>query len=434
MTKYRITGAAALAALALTVAACGNGDGETNGTDGTTGAEPPAGDQSLSILSSWEAGGAEATILAEVAAAFEEETGATVTISEAGEDVTDVHETSVLGGTESDIIIVNLYGNPLNWLTNGAAVPVNDYLVEWGLEGSILPTAQEAWTDADGNLQGFSYEGFSWPVWFNTDLLADVGISEVPQSTDDLIAAADALNEAGLSGVVVGGSDWSGQKLFTQILQSYLPAEEAATVFAEGGYCASDNALKGIEHFIELRDAGVFVTDVAGYTSETMNSTFFASEAAIMSAGSWSYSSAPDDIVSAVTLGGFPIPDDGVYDNPTAMEGYTSAGFWVSPAGAENSDLVGQFISKFYEAEVVERFVQEAAWVPAAVVDTELEITHPLLSQAANNLVDLTDIVLLPDNYVPADLATDMERQTALAYDTGQDSAAICAALDSIYP
>lgn len=51
------------------------------------------------------------------------------------------------------------------------------------------------YSSASGELQAFPYSGFLWPVWYNTRILDEAGL-EIPTTTDELIAAAQALREA----------------------------------------------------------------------------------------------------------------------------------------------------------------------------------------------------------------------------------------------
>lgn len=425
MKAQRIAAIGIVAAAATaTLAGCSTGGGSDPDT--------------LSVLTNIQPGTETGDVQDEVVARFEEATGKKVKLIPAGETIPDVFETSVAGGKQADVVIVNLAEKTTNWVEQGIAIPASEYLDDWGLADRINPDALEAWTDAEGQVQGFPYNGFVWPVWYNMDLLGQAGITEVPQTTDDLIAAAAALGDAGIPPFVAGGNDWSGQKLFLQIIQSYMPTDEAETVFAEGGYCESANAIKGIELFTELRDAGVFVRDTQGYTADQMNAAFYDGKAAMMSAGSWAFGNVPEAIQGNVVLGGFPLPSGSSFDKPTAFQGYTGSGFWVSTNGAKDDkiDLVKDFITTWYEPEIAAAYAQ-ASNGPTAVLASEgeepAEITNKVTAQAVNDLPDVVDWAVMPDTFVPGALADPMIRQTSAAYAPGTDAATICASLDGLY-
>jgi multiple sugar transport system substrate-binding protein len=85
-------------------------------------------------------------------------------------------ETSFLGGAEADLFMHNLLGPSLTWEEDGIVIPVTEYAEEWGLADSFLDVAIDQWT-VNGELVGFPLEGFNWPVWYNVDIFAEVGVA-----------------------------------------------------------------------------------------------------------------------------------------------------------------------------------------------------------------------------------------------------------------
>lgn len=372
-----------------------------------------------------------ARIQDDVIAAFEERTGATVKLTVSTDEVPEVFETSVIGGKQADIVFVNLNEGSLDWVKNGIAVPVDQYLDDWGLRARINPDALAEWTSPDGAISGFPYNGFVWPVWYNMDLLTQAGVEALPRTTDELIAAAGKLRAAGVAPLVIGGNDWSGQKMFLQIAQSYMSPEETREVYSTGTFCSNPNAMKGVELFVSLRDAGVFVDDVEGYTADQMNATFYEGQAAIMSAGSWAFTDAPAEM--NIQLGGFPVPEGGAYSKPTALQGWTGSGFWISQNGLTKLDLVKDYISAWYDSAVAARIVSEANSPTAVVIEGEANIQNPLLAYASTELPDAVDFAVMPDTVVPGPVANPMIRETSLAFAPGSDAQAICSGLEAAY-
>lgn len=407
---------------AVTISGCSAGGGSDPDT--------------LTVLTNIQPGTLTGDVQDDVVAKFEEKTGKKVKLVPAGETMPDVYETSVAGGKEADIVVVNLAEKTTNWLEQDIVVPASDYLDDWGLTDRINPEALEAWTNEDGVVQAFPYNGFVWPVWYNTALLEQAGITDIPTTTDQLIDAAGRLETAGISPFIVGGNDWSGQKLFLQIAQSFMDSDEAAKVYSEGGYCASEDALKGIELFAELRDAGVFVKDSQGYTADQMNATFYEGKAAMMAAGSWAFSNVPAELQDSVELGGFPIPDDSSFEKPTAYEGYTGSGFWISQNGAKDDKigLVEEYIKLWYEPEFAAAYAQASNAPTAVIAEGEAPvIENKVTEQAVNTLPDKVEFAVMPDTVVPGALADPMIRQTSAAYAPGTDAQAICGSLDGLY-
>jgi multiple sugar transport system substrate-binding protein len=425
MMKYTRVAVAA-AALLTVIALSGCSAGTSNSAQSST----------LTVLSNVQEGTPQAAVQSKVVSAFEKATGAKVKVNYAGVDIPKVYETSVAGKKEADVVLVNLADTTPNWVKQGIAVPASKYLAAWGLKDKILPEALKQWTDSKGQVMGFPYSGFVWPVWYNMDLLQKAGISKVPTTTTELLADVQMMKAANVPTLVVGGSDWSGNKLFLQIAQSYMTSKQATDIMANGGYCSAAS-LKGIELFTKLRDAGLFLNGTQGYTSDQMNAAFYGGKAAIMSAGSWAFASTPDSLQGTVQLGGFPIPSGSAFQKPTAFEGYTGLGFWISPNGdkSDKIDLVKKFITAWYEPKIAAAYAQ-ASSAPVAVVSSgsSQSFTNKVTAQAVNDLPGKVSFGVMPDTVVPANLQDAQIRATTEAYAPGTSAQQICSALNTIYP
>jgi multiple sugar transport system substrate-binding protein len=423
--------------LAITLLGCAGGSTQSTGTTGNTDSSAPAAEVTeLNILSLYKRTGdiPEGAAINLAVDSFIDKTGIKVNFTEAGENLGEEYEATVLAGQEADVIIVNLFDKSSGWVENGAAIPVNDLIKEWGLSSVIKESAVQEWTNANGDVQGFAFQGFTWPVWYNTELLTKAGVASVPQTMDELIDASAKLRAAGIGPMVVGGNDWSGNKLWLQFAQMYMDKAEAAEVFTNGGYCDSANAMKGLNEFVRARDAGVFVNGVEGYTADLMNTAYYERQAAIMPAGSWAMNGAPEDIAAVTELGGLPVPAGAFYSKPTAYEGFTGVGFFISKKGAEKLSAVKEFVLSFYKPDVIGKFVAEVNVVPATTTDISayLGSASPLLGEAVSTMQSKVDFALMPDIYVGT-RGDALTKASALAYGRGVTAEAMCKAADQAY-
>lgn len=388
MRKTLSTAGAGAGAIALVLAlgACASGG-------------DAAGDENVIVVqTNWTSSQAQNKPLFDAFETFTEETGIEVKVLESGDNLNQVYETSLLAGEEADVLLVGLLEKQLDWAVNGAVVPVNDYIEEWGIADRIPADALVDWTDTEGNLRAFPYSGFTWPWWYNTELLAQAGVEGVPQTTDELIAAAGKLRAAGIAPVVFGGIDWSGQKIFLQLLEAYLSEDEAKQVYAEGGVCENPKAMQGIELLIELRDAGVFVDGIEGYTADQAQAAYLDGQAAIAPLGSWAYPGASEELAAATELGGLPLPDDAAYEQPIAYRGSTSAGWWISPNGEQKIDQVRQLIEHMYGNEVIKGILDEGGVIPVADFGGDTSgVSAPLLAQSLTEFPERVEFPVMPD-------------------------------------
>lgn len=415
-------------ALSLIISACGSSGPSSGGSSGPV---------TLNILHEWSKTDPVGKVFQDILTQFHN-ANPTITVKQTinSEDAAKVYDTSYIAGSEADIVMTNLIGPSLQWVKKGAVVPASDYLQQWGLQDRILPEALQEWKDDSGRIQGFPYDGFKWPVWYNMGLLKKAGINDVPKTTDQLIAAAQKLRATGNGPLVVGGNDWSGNKLFFQVMESYLSDQEAKTLLTNGNFCDNANAQKGVQLFVKLRDAGVFVDSTAGLSADNMNALFYSSKAAIMPAGSWAFNAAPSTLTANdnVFLSGMPIPSDAVHPKPTAFEGYTGTGLWISPNGKKKLDAVHKFIDFMYQPSTIKQFVEKGGLVPA-VQDVPLDAgsVNPLLSQATSKLDERVSYVVLPDVYVPSSVQDKLIRATSQAFINGQSVSQICSAIQGAY-
>ncbi|MDR1427940.1 MAG: ABC transporter substrate-binding protein [Bifidobacteriaceae bacterium] len=421
----RTTPLTAALALAFVLAACSTTPAEEDNTAQPTDTASPTaqdtGDETsdssgqdteatggtLSVVTRWASGSPEAEAQQRIFDAFTAATGIALEVTEGLETIDDQVETMVAGNKAPDLVIVNLFDKTLGWYEARVTVDAQPYLTEWGLAETMKEDALNEWRvggEPDGALQGLPYSGFSWPVWYNTDLLEKAGVEGIPTTTDELIAAAEKLRAADIDPVVVGGNDWTGQKLFYQIAQSTTDASAMKDVMQNGGYCDTASVMDGIQLFTDLRDAGVFVDNVAGLTADDMYAMYYSEQAAIMSAGSWAYAGAVDagtGVEERTTLGGFALPSGSVFDKPSSLQGFTGVGFMITEQGAapDRIDLVRQLVQAFYETQNVGDFVKTASILPPVTGDFASYATNPLLAEALG-LDSEVSYAVMPDVWI----------------------------------
>lgn len=388
----------------------------------------------LVVHTKLSAGTSGATDYAWAVTEFERENpGARIKTLYSSDDIFNVYETARLAGKEADVVLVNLYDKAWAWTSNGATVPVGDYLRDWGLTGRVAPDALHEWTDSQGRLRGFPWQGFTWPVLFNRDLLARAGVAGVPTTVDGLLTAAARLRGLGITPMAIGGNDWSGEKLLLQIAQAYLAPADAQRVYSGGGFCASPAAVRGLELFTRLRDSGLFGPGAEGFTADQMNASYFSGRAAMMPAITSTIAKVPGNVGAHTAISGFPSPPGGTFPKPTVYTGATSTGIWLSPNGVKKLPLAEKFVKFLYRPDVVQRFIDSSGYTMNFLGQAP-SAQHPLVT--ASDRISSGDSVnraVMPDSLVPAAVSAPLVRATSLAYHPGTPAGDLCAALDTAY-
>jgi multiple sugar transport system substrate-binding protein len=340
-------------------------------------------------------------------------------------------ETAFMAGEEPDIVFNNWAGSKDTWVDQGVSIPVDDLIKEWGFEGKFIPEALASGTDKQGRLVAFPFEGFTWPVWYNTAILDKAGVG-VPKTVDELLDASKKIRDAGYEPFVVGGIDWSGYAVFTTIVQLKLSDEEMREVFGKGGFATNEKAMEGIKLFVQLRDAGVFATNSEGLQADAMNAMFFAEKAAMMQGGSWSFAALPETMQDHVALGGFPILSaDSPHEKPVIYAGF-GKGVWITRNGAKKMDAARRFIQYLFSPEVITEFVVKTAMASPIKIQLEPGQLSPFMQSTVDYVKDAT-IIDITDNYVPQKSFDALYKASALAFIPGTTPEEIAAEFDKIY-
>ena len=338
-------------------------------------------------------------------------------------------ETASAAKQEPDLVFVQRVGSPFDWTDNGTTLPVNDLITQWGLDGKFKPVALQNYTQADGKIQAFPLEGYTWPVWYNTKILKAAGV-DVPKTTDDLINVVKKVRAAGFQPVIASGADGMGQYLFTLIVQSEMTDADAAKSFKDGDWTVP-SAVKGVQLFTQLRDAGVFVDNVEGIDYTTGNTDFFSGTVAMSHFGAWSFGDVPKDLLPNIQLGGFPLAPDSPHKAPVIYAAYTAKGIWVTPNGMAKLDAVKRFVQYFFDPKTIARFVENTGMTPPLIdVPVDASKLNPLFVQSLALQVEVAET---PDFFLPAKIQPDFSRVSQEAFTPGTSADKILKDLTAMY-
>lgn len=200
-SSKRALTAAALTSAAFLLAACGGGGESSEGSTSTGGGD---GDVTLTWWhnSNNEPGqGYYEQVAADFEAANE---GVTIEISPmAHEDMLTRLDAAFQTGDAPDVYMER----------GGGELAAH---VEAGLTMDLSEVAAEEIEKIGPSVAGWQYQGKTYALpfsvgvvgfWYNTDLFEQAGITEAPETMDDLYAAIDALKGAGIEPISVGAGD-----------------------------------------------------------------------------------------------------------------------------------------------------------------------------------------------------------------------------------
>ena len=340
--------------------------------------------------------------------------------------------TMYLAGDEPDIVFQNLHQAALDWMDDGVTIEMTDLAKQWGLYDQIKPAAIVEWTDGKDRLRAIPLEGYTWPMWYNTKILDEVGV-EIPKTADELIAAAKKIRAAGYQPFATGGQEWTGQFVFFLTLASMLTDKEIPDLYAKGGFAKNSHAIAGVEAFVKLRDEGVFCDDVEGLTVAAANEMFYSEKAAMQHSGSWFFAECPDEIKDHIALGGLPLPAGSPRQKPVIYASFEGKGVWITRNGAKKMDAAEKFIKFFYQPKIMARFVEQAAMTsPLKETPVDESKLDPLFVES-NQILGDVEVALIHKVYIPPAVNENLLRVANETFLPGTTAETILAHMDEVY-
>lgn len=135
---------------------------------------------------------------------------------------------AVQSNTQPDVLFTipdfTTYVRPL-----GKVRPVTDLAEELDSEHTFMEAATAPYAD-EGEVWAVPMYGMVQMLWYRKDLLAEAGVTEAPETWDDLLAAAEAATDDDTSGIALP----AGKNLATdQVVYSFMLTNGAGQFFTE---------------------------------------------------------------------------------------------------------------------------------------------------------------------------------------------------------
>jgi raffinose/stachyose/melibiose transport system substrate-binding protein len=308
------------------------------------------------------------------------------------DDIPTVNQTRLNAG-DIDVTTISITGfaNPVQPYMEGADTPYWQQLIEAGLvmdltDQPFVQNYDQAAIDdgsVDGSVYGLNlgrtiYSG----MFVNLDLLAEVGV-EVPTTWDELMAACDAVEDAGSKCMIAGGQDaWPVFVGSYGLLGALYPDQQA---LVEGLWTgdAAWNDEQGMELFEKYAAyADRLDAESAGLTGDSAAQRYTAGDVAFGPMGAWNAGPIDDAAEFEWTYIPFPGSDDAA-DNQTLFGKYDMT-FAVS-AETPVEDIAMAYLAAFSEPDNYNAFANATNYLPtqptASLDNTLGQATAPLLQE-----------------------------------------------------
>lgn len=222
----------------------------------------------------------------------------------------------------------------------GLSHDLTEYYEEYGWEDRFTNPALAGVTQY-GGYHGVPFGQQAMALYYNKDLFEEAGITEEPETYEELVAAADDLAAAGITPIEFGGTvNWHVMRLLDSLLETACGAETHTALSTGEASWAEESCVD--EAFTELKMWGdeYFNEGYLGINNEDASQLFFSGTAAMAFEGTWFDSQVVDNgmDVDRVGIVKFPTETGRLYGFGEAL--YINAASEKKDAAAEFIDFV----------------------------------------------------------------------------------------------
>lgn len=308
---------------------------------------------------------------AEMAAKFEEEhPGVTIEVQHAANDSAALLQSRVNANDIPDVFAVESGTNAKKYY---------EYAYNWKDDKAVLDLFQqealEVGKDADGNVMSLPWTYENAGLLYNKDLFAQAGITELPRTLDELEAACEKLQEAGITPFALAAKEpWVLGQLSTHfMIDKTLEAEGVVNGLTDGSLTFETLAnFKNLFRFLDMAQqyGPAKPLEVDWETSENMLAN---NQAAIISMGDWCQS-VLDSVNPDANVGFLPCP---VSDNPDEATLLSSCNWtYLVNKDSKNLELAKEYAEYILTSEMGQYWMCEGVGaVPAVITDRDVKGT-----------------------------------------------------------
>ncbi|MFI3172618.1 MAG: extracellular solute-binding protein [Eubacteriales bacterium] len=173
----------------------------------------------------------------------------------------------------------------------GMLMDLTEPISEWGID-EVLRDGVLDEHSINGSVYGIPYKTESYGyLFYNTEIFAEAGIEEFPQTVDELIAASEKITAAGYTTVALGDKDlWPADSLtFSSFVNKYVGNDWTQEIVDKTGESkfTDEEFIAALTDFQKLGTSGVFNSNYSSIDNDEALQLYMNGEAAIKSAGEW---------------------------------------------------------------------------------------------------------------------------------------------------
>jgi ABC-type glycerol-3-phosphate transport system substrate-binding protein len=254
------------------------------------------------------------------------------------------------------------------FIDKGLIADISDMWTANGFDQTYAPGFQ-ALASVDGKQYFLPTAYYWWAVYYRPSLFQQAGIDKVPETWDELLAACDTFNAAGITPITIGTRyPWTAAAWFDYLdMRVNGPEFHINLMLLKESY-TDERVKKVFDYWKQLFDHNCFIADAAAYTWQEAVPFMTDGKAAMYLMGQFIKDEYPDEMENDLDFFRFPVIDPAV---PIGEDAPTD-GFFMA-AGARNLEGGKKFLAFLGSKEVQQMAFDEMGRLPTR---TDVDISQ----------------------------------------------------------
>lgn len=347
-------------------------------------AEDAAADYSgvtLTFWSMWNSTEPQGQVIQEAADAFSEKTGATINIEWKGRDINTLIQSSLEAGESIDIFeddysrISKIYKDYCYDLTEMAEAA--------GYADQSFACFNEVATEWAGFLPCVTEQPQVGGIFYNKDIFEACGITEVPATWEDFLAACQAMVDNGYQPLALDSA--YADFTFAYHLDRYLGEAGVSELAVNGGWSENEGAVKAAQDIIDFVNAGYLADGAPDEYPSSQNKIGLTGQVAMVVCANYVCAEVNNNSGTEINWGMFNYPS--VEGGADASNAYAGANSLAIASYSENPQAAFDFLLFLTSGEYDQKMADTANQIPADPSNTAPAIMDGTI-EALNATVD----------------------------------------------
>ncbi len=263
--------------------------------------------------------------------------------------------TDISGGANADLSIIGTRWL-IDFVDQGIAAPLDDYMTQ-DFKDRFFPVFLEP-SVMQEKTYGLPVAASARAMYYNKDLFEQAGITEVPDTWDEL---AEAAKKIGALGDDIAGFGLQGKEIETDVYFYYAFWAYGGELVEEDGTSGldSDAGYKAAEMYKSLIDSGATQPGVTSYNREDVQNLFKQGKVGMMITAPFLSNQikeeAPDLKYGVAAIPAGPEGDRGTYGVTDSI---------IMFENSENKDLAWKFLDQLFTTEWRAKFTSGEGFLP----------------------------------------------------------------------